>query len=133
MANLIACDLVTPESLVFSGDAVLVSAPAGEGDIGMMFMCSPLMSTLRRGVIRITGEDNDVVTFAVDGGYLEVDGQKVIVLASRAIDITKIDKDACKENIAKNEKRISELEEGSPAKAYVVGEIAWDNFLLSLN
>ncbi|MCL2529322.1 MAG: ATP synthase F1 subunit epsilon [Coriobacteriia bacterium] len=133
MANLIACDLVTPESLVFSGEAVLVSAPAGEGDIGMMQMCSPLMSTLRRGVIRITGEDNNVVTFAVDGGYLEVDGQKVIILASRAVDVTQIDKEFCKENIAKNEKRIAELEEESPAKAYAVGEIAWENYLLTLN
>jgi len=133
MANLIACDLVTPESLVFSGDAVLVSAPAGEGDIGMMYLCSPLMSTLRRGVIRITSENDDVVTFAIDGGYLEVDGHKIIILASRAINITEIDKEVCKENIAKKEKRISELEEESPAMAYCIGEVAWENYLLTLN
>jgi len=133
MANLIACDLVTPESLLFSGEAVLVSAPAGEGDIGMMYLCSPLMSTLRRGVIRIRFENDELLSFAIDGGYLEVDGRKVIILASRAVDVSEIDKDVCKENIAKREKRISELEEGSPAMAYALSEVAWENYLLSLD
>ena len=132
MANLIACDIVTPESLLYSDQAVLVSAPAGEGDIGMMYQCSPLMSTLRRGVVRIRHEDDKVVSFAIDGGYLEVDGHKVIVLASRAFNLAEIDKDICQANIAKNEKHIAELEEGSPAMAYAVGEVAWENYLLSL-
>ena len=132
MANLIACDIVTPESLLFSGEAVLVSAPAGEGDIGMMYLCSPLMSTLRRGVIRIRFENDELLSFVIDGGYLEVDGRKVIVLASRAINLAEIDKDICKAIIAKNEKRIAELEEGNPARAYAENEVSWENYLLTL-
>ena len=132
MANLIACDIVTPESFLFSSEVVLVSAPAGEGDIGMMYQCSPLMSTLRRGVIRIRHENDELVSFAIDGGYLEVDGRKVIVLASRAINVTEIDKDTCQAVIAESEKQIAELEDGNPVRAYAESEVSWENYLLSL-
>ncbi|MDR2035861.1 MAG: ATP synthase F1 subunit epsilon [Coriobacteriales bacterium] len=132
MANTLNCDIVTPDSMLFSGKAVLVSAPAAEGDIGLMYQCSPLMSTLRRGVIRIKNENDEVTTFAANGGYLEVDGHKVIVLASRAINVDEIDTAACKESISANEKRNAELEEGNPAKAYAISEISWLNYLLTL-
>ena len=132
-ANTLVCDIVTPESFLFNGRARLVSAPAGEGEIGLMYQCSPLMSTLRRGVIRIKNEDEtEMSSYAIDGGYLEVDGRKVIVLATRAINLDEIDKDLCLENIAFNEARLAELEEGSPAKAYAESEVSWENYLISL-
>ena len=132
MANTLVCEIVTPESFLYSGEATLVSAPAAEGDIGMMYMCSPLMSTLRRGTIRIKGEDDDVKTYATDGGYLEVDGRKVIILASHAIDVAEIDKEICLQRIAKNEKRKEQLEEGNPAIAYATSEISWQTYLMTL-
>ncbi|MCL2807922.1 MAG: ATP synthase F1 subunit epsilon [Coriobacteriia bacterium] len=133
MTNTLVCDIVTPESFLFNGKARLVSAPAGEGDIGLMYQCSPLMSTLRRGVIRIKNEDeSEVTSFATDGGYLEVDGRKVIILASRAINLEEISKEDCMQSIAANEAHLAQLEEGSPAKAYAQSEISWENYLLTL-
>jgi F-type H+-transporting ATPase subunit epsilon len=132
MANTLACDIVTPDTMLFRGEAVLVSAPAAEGDIGMMYQCSPLMSTLRRGTIRIKGADDTVTTFAVDSGYLEVDGYKVVVLASRAIDLATIDRDIALERIAKNERRLAELNNADPARAFSEDEIDWQKYLASL-
>ncbi len=132
MANTLICDIVTPDSMLFSGRAVMVTAPAAEGDIGLMYQCSPLMSTLRRGLIRIKDESDVVATFATDGGYLEVDGHKVIVLASRAIDVSKIEKAISEQRIASNKKRAAELEEGSPARAFAESEISWQAYLASL-
>ena len=132
MANTLVCEIVTPDSMLFSGRAVLVSAPAAEGDIGLMYQCSPLMSTLRRGVIRIKGEDDKDAAFAVDGGYLEVDGRKAIVLATHAINVAEIDKAFCKERIELNEKRIAGMEDGNPAKAFSLSELSWQNYLLTL-
>ncbi len=132
MAHTLICDIVTPDALLYSGDAVLVSAPAAEGDIGLMYQCSPLMSTLRRGVIRIKSDNDEVTTFAVDDGYIEVDGYKVVVLASRAIDLAKVDKDFARERIALNEKHISEMGEGDPAKIFAETEISWQEYLVSL-
>ena len=131
MANIIICDIVTPEAKVFNGEAVLVSAPAAEGDIGLMYQCAPLMSTLRQGVVRIKDEAEKVISFAVSGGYLEVDGYKVVILASRALDLAKVDKDIANERIAQNEKRVSELKDDDPAKAYAEAEVSWQQYLLS--
>lgn len=132
MANTLSCDIVTPDTMLFRGEATMVSAPAAEGDIGMMYQCSPLMSTLRRGTIRVKGVDDKVTSFAVDEGYLEVDGYKIVVLASRAIDLSVVDKDFAKERIARNEKRLTELEKDDPAKAFAEDEISWQKYLISL-
>ena len=132
MANTLICDIVTPDTMLFSGEAVMVTAPAAEGDIGLMYQCSPLMSTLRRGLIRIKNENDEVTAFATDGGYLEVDGHKVIVLATRALNVAKIDKAISEQRIAENKKRAAELEEGNPAKAFAESEVSWQSYLLSL-
>ena len=132
MANLLACEIVTPECVLFNGNVVLVVAPGSEGDVGMMYQCSPLMSTLRRGVIQIRQENDELTSIAVDAGYLEVDGRKAIILALRAINVAEIDKSNCKQMIEENEKRLIELEDGNPAKAYAKEEIAWLSHLMAL-
>jgi F-type H+-transporting ATPase subunit epsilon len=111
---------------------VLVGVPATEGDIGLMYKCAPLMSTIRRGIIRIKHEDDEVTEYAVDGGYIEVDGHKAIILATRAINAKLIDAEVSRDRIARGEKRFEELEENSPARAYASGEISWQRYLLSL-
>lgn len=132
MANTLICEIVTPDELLYNGEAVMVVAPAAEGDLGMMYQCSPLMSTLRQGVIRIKDEHDATTSFAVAGGYLEVDGHKAIMLASRAIAVANIDKTISKQRIANNKTRRDELEEGNPARAFAQREIDWQEFLVSL-
>ena len=132
MANTLICDVVTPEAMLFSGTAVMVGAPAGEGDIGLMHQCSPLMSTLKRGTIRIKGENEETTVFAVDGGYLEADGHKVVVLASHAINVAEIDKDYSKDRIAADEKNLAAMSEDDPSRAFAEAELSWQQYLLSL-
>jgi F-type H+-transporting ATPase subunit epsilon len=90
------------------------------------------MSTLRRGAIRIKNDDAEPTTYAVDGGYIEADGQKVVVLASRAIDMADIDVELSRDRITANQERIEKLEEGNPAIAFAKAEIAWQEHLISL-
>lgn len=131
MANLLACEIVTPDAHLFTGEAVLVSAPAAQGEIGFMYRCSPRMCTLRRGIVRVKNEKDEVTRFAVDGGYLEVDGRKVVILASRAIDFTLVKKETANERIAANEKRVGELAQDDPARAFAEAEISWQQYLLN--
>ncbi|MDR2671835.1 MAG: ATP synthase F1 subunit epsilon [Coriobacteriales bacterium] len=132
MARLLKCDIVTPDSRLFRGEALLVSAPAAEGDIGFMFQCAPLMSILRRGMVRIKSDNDEIHAFAVDGGYIEADGNKVVVLASRAIDVATIDETIARERIAANEQRIAELADDDPAVTFARAEIVWQKHLLSV-
>jgi F-type H+-transporting ATPase subunit epsilon len=128
------CDIVTPESMLYSGEVTFVSAPAAEGEIGVMYQCSPLMSTLKRGEIKIkpVGDAEASLSFAVAGGYVEADGYRVVVLANRAINVAEIDVQVSQERIAANEQRLAELGEDDSRAVFVREEIAWQTHLTEL-
>jgi F-type H+-transporting ATPase subunit epsilon len=127
------CEIVTPESMLFSGEADFVAAPAAEGEIGIMYRCAPFMSTLGKGEVRVKPQMGDEpARFAVSGGYIEADGRKVVVLASRAIDVSTVDIALSRERIALNEQRLAALGEGDPQAAFLREEIAWQQHLEDL-
>jgi F-type H+-transporting ATPase subunit epsilon len=133
MANILKCDIITPDKMLFNGEGTLISAPAAGGDIGFMYQCSPLMSTLRRGTVRIKSDNDETTTFAVDGGYIEADGYKVVVLASRAIAVNEIDAEISNERIARCNRRIEALkDEDNPAIQFYKAELVWQEYLLSI-
>jgi F-type H+-transporting ATPase subunit epsilon len=128
------CEIVTPDRLLFSGEAEFVSAPAAEGEIGVMYRCAPIMSTLKRGEVRVKATmDSEPSRFAVDGGYVEVDGRRVVVLASHAMDVAEVDVDMARERIAVNEKRLAEIKDDDSRAAFYKQEIAWQNHLIKLS
>lgn len=83
MANL-EVDLVAADRTVWSGEARMVSAPAADGDIGILAGHAPLLSVLRAGTVRIHGTDGDVLTAQVDAGFLSVDDNQVTLVVDSA-------------------------------------------------
>ncbi len=84
MAGLV-CDIVTPEKKLFSGEAYMVVVPGTEGEMGFLQGHVPLVSALANGVVRVQDEGGKTEKrFDVQGGYVQVTGEKVIVLAERA-------------------------------------------------
>jgi F-type H+-transporting ATPase subunit epsilon len=124
-------NVVTPDSTLFKGDAHFVSVPAAEGEAGFLAQAAPLMSTLNRGLVRVKTDENDAEpkTFAVDGGYVEADGHKVVVLASRAIDVKSVDAAVSRERIAAAQQKLQALSEGDSSAAFYKEEIAWQTLL----
>ena len=75
-------ELVTPEKLVRSEDVHMVVVPGAEGDFGVLEGHSPMMSTLRDGMISIyTNAGATPETIAVDGGFAEVSDKGLTILA----------------------------------------------------
>lgn len=73
-------DIITPDKTVFSGEAVSATFPGTDGSFQVLNNHAPLISTLDKGSIVVktaTGEQN----WTVDGGVVEVLGNKVTVLA----------------------------------------------------
>ena len=80
------CDIVTPEALLVSEDAEMVVVPGVEGSMGFLVGHEPLVSALSDGEVRVkSAEDGSVRSYALQGGYVEVSAEKVIVLANRAV------------------------------------------------
>ncbi len=80
-------DLVAADRKVWSGAAKQVSAPAADGEIGILAGHTPLLSVLRDGVVRVTAVDGDDVTVGISGGFLSVDSDTVTVV----VDATDLD------------------------------------------
>ncbi|MHA7851538.1 F0F1 ATP synthase subunit epsilon [Roseovarius sp.] len=84
MADTVHFDLVSPERRLVSVDATEVRIPGAEGDLTAMAQHSPLITTLRPGIVTVTGP-NGTADYVVTGGFAEIDGGSVSVLAERAI------------------------------------------------
>ena len=86
MANTIHVDVVSAESLIFSGEAEFVALPGEAGELGIYPKHTPLITRIRPGAVRIkvVGRDEEEFVF-VAGGILEVQPHAVTVLADTAI------------------------------------------------
>ena len=86
MANTIHVDVVSAESLIFSGEAEFVALPGEAGELGIYPKHTPLITRIRPGAVRIkvVGRDEEEFVF-VAGGLLEVQPNSVTVLADTAI------------------------------------------------
>jgi F-type H+-transporting ATPase subunit epsilon len=100
MADTIHVDIVSAEGELFSGEAVLVIAPGALGELGIAPRHAPLLTTLKPGNIRVQVEGQDEQVFYVGGGALEVQPNRVTVLAdtaARAKDLDEAQAEAAKQ------------------------------------
>jgi F-type H+-transporting ATPase subunit epsilon len=86
----IAFDLVSPERLLLSEEADMVTVPGTEGYMGVMAGHAPIVSTLRAGMIDVLKDGVDTRYF-IRGGFAEVNAEKIIVLADEAIPFAEFD------------------------------------------
>ena len=79
-------DVVSAEEQIYSGEAEFVVLPGIEGELGVYQRHTPLFTQIRPGAVRIKVPDREQEEFVfVQGGFLEVQPNKVTVLADTAI------------------------------------------------
>jgi len=86
MAGTVQFDLVSPERRLASMQASEVLIPGAEGDMTAMKGHAPTIIALRTGTLRVVGPEG-VQSYVVTGGFAEITGSSVSVLAERAIPI----------------------------------------------
>lgn len=80
----IQVDVVSAEAEVFSGQAEFVSLPGESGELGILPGHTPLITRIKPGAVRIQNGQNEELVFVADG-ILEVQPNKITVLADTAI------------------------------------------------
>jgi len=109
--------LVTPERVVWTGPATMVSARGVEGDVGILPRHAPLLIALASSVLRIKGEGEDVRA-VVDGGFFHVSTSgevtRVDVLASQAELESEVDQEAAARSKEEWQRRLDELAPEAP-------------------
>ena len=94
-------ELVSPEKLMFSGEAEMVVIPAEEGDLGVLAEHSPLIATVRPGVIRVYNNGAVTQRVFVAGGFVEVTQDRCTMLADSAVAVTDIDRTQAQNDLLK--------------------------------
>ncbi len=86
MANTIHVDVVSAEEQIFAGEAEFVVLPGVVGELGIYPRHTPLLTQIKPGAVRIKvpGQTEEELVF-VQGGFLEVQPNRVTVLADTAI------------------------------------------------
>jgi F-type H+-transporting ATPase subunit epsilon len=106
MMDKISFDLVSPEKLLLSETAEMVTVPGREGDFGVLAGHAPVIASLRPGVIDVKGGDQGDTRFFVLGGFAEVSPQKLTVLAEDVRPMAEVDAAQLDECIADAEEDI---------------------------
>ena len=95
MADRVQFELVTPERLVLSTEVEMVVVPGTEGNFGVLPGHSPLISTIRPGMIEIYDTRPTVSErIFVVSGIAEVTPERCTVLAEEAMDPATLDRAA---------------------------------------
>ncbi len=85
-------ELVSPERILISEDVEQVVVPGSDGDFAVLPGHAPVISTIRPGVLDVTGPGGHR-QLLVKGGFAEVDPQRLTVLAERAYDVAELKPD----------------------------------------
>ena len=85
------CIIVTPEKTVLSQDATFVVLPLFDGECGILPNHAPLIARLGAGELRITGTDEQLTQYYVEGGFVEVLGNTIALLTMYALPARDLD------------------------------------------
>jgi len=85
MAMTVHCDIVSAEEEIFSGLVEFVSVRGSLGELGIYPDHTPLLSELKPGAVEIRKQGGDEDIVYVSGGYLEVQPNKITILADTAM------------------------------------------------
>ncbi len=92
-------ELVTPERLVVSRGVDMVVVPGAEGDFGVLPGHTPMISTVRPGIIDVYEGREIVERMFVAGGFAEVTAARCTVLADRAVAVDELDRAAAEQTL----------------------------------
>jgi len=88
--NAVQFELVSPEKLLLSEEVEMVVIPGAEGDFGVLPGHTPVISTVRPGIIHIFQGGSVKTRIFIAGGFAEVTAERCTVLAEEAIPLDDI-------------------------------------------
>jgi F-type H+-transporting ATPase subunit epsilon len=128
MAHTLLAEIVTPEAILYTNEVQMVVATTTSGEIGILPLHAPIVSTLAAGEVRLQYGDtaSDWEYFSVSGGYLQVHEDKVIVLADNAVQVSQIDSARARESAELIETRLAELpEDAEDQRDEMIRDLDW--------
>ena len=118
-------ELVAPDSLVKDTSAEMVIVPGMDGDFGVLPGHSPMMSTIRPGIVEIyETEAGDAERLFVKGGLAQVTPTGLTILAEETIQLSDVDLDDLANSLTAARETL-EAAEDDVDKARAERELGW--------
>lgn len=108
----IRVEVVSSEKRLYVGDAEMVVAPGVAGELGILPKHAPLLTQIKPGVLKIVVADGTEEFLYVSGGVLEVQPDKVTVLADIAERGEDLDERRAEEARKAMEEKIAAADDG---------------------
>ena len=102
----IQLSVVAPDRTVVEQEVASVVAPGSEGYLGVQPGHMPLMTSLKTGLLEYRDTANISHSIFVGGGFMEVSGRQVIVLADQAEPAEDIDIKVAEEQLERARKAL---------------------------
>jgi F-type H+-transporting ATPase subunit epsilon len=122
VAKTFQLDIVSPELVVWSGEAVFIQTKTLDGELGILADHEPLMGALATGAVEVESADGERTTIAMHGGFLQVLNNKVTLLTDRA-NVVEGDADSAREAASAMAKEESIDSETSESDAQAVSNL----------
>lgn len=104
--NTLTVSVVTPDGPVLEDDFEMIVAKSDQGELGILPDHIPLVTPLEISGVRLKKNDQVVGRIAVSGGLLEVNSNKVTILAQSAENAADIDKERAIQAKQRAERRL---------------------------
>ena len=102
-------EIITAEREVYADEVDMLVAPGIEGQLGILPHHAPLMTVLQPGEL-IIRKDGEETYLAVTGGFLEVIGNKVTILADACEHSEEIDEERAQAAVDKAKEEMSRVD-----------------------
>lgn len=79
-------EIITPDKTIFDGEVKNVRIPGRKGSFQILTDHAPIVSTLEKGPVILTGLDDSEISYKADGGVIESRKNKIILLVERIIE-----------------------------------------------
>jgi F-type H+-transporting ATPase subunit epsilon len=109
-------EVLTPEGELFNDEVEMVSTRTSVGSIGILANHQPLLAMLDPTELRLYKTESEVVRFAQGEGFLQVTGERALVLVDEAFALDSLDVGEIREKLQRAEDELADAEEGSEAR-----------------
>jgi len=106
-------EVLTPEGEVFNDEVEMVSTRTVTGSIGVLANHTPMLANLDPTELRLYKSDSDVIRFAQGEGYLQIGGNRVLVLVEEAVPPDDLDATELQDRLKRAEQELEGAEEDS--------------------
>jgi F-type H+-transporting ATPase subunit epsilon len=123
-------EVLTPEGEVFNGEVEMISTRTTLGQIGILARHAPLLATLEPTELRLYRTETDVLRFAQAEGYLQVGGNRAMLLIEEAHAVADLDASDLRDRLRLAEQEIEQAGEDTERRRVAERDKRrWERFL----